>query len=475
MENETVAMAGITEDIFHGPTYALQPDVILGPSGELVGAVLVVHQGRIAAVAPPTELPHQFQHVAAKRLSGCAIIPGIIDVHHHIIEPFAKANTFGEPAQIWKRIWLPLEATANEETCHLGAKWTFLEALRGGITTIVEHSVRPASCADAVNQAAEEVGIRLVSSTGGYDLKNFSTTAAVPDASLSIDEVLRSAEMHVENCRRRSRVEPSLACGNVQSNSGEMISALSRFCRDRGILFQIHANEHTPEVHSCIEAHQMRPIEYLHSLGALGPTTLLAHTTLATPEEIRVLKETDTAVAYNPVASMWKGNSVAPVLDYISQGVRFGLGSDCTRNDGFRLLDAAEACQRIAYGIPKDDFSCGAGWRWVDAGTRGGASACGLAGKTGELAPGRQADFLILDRTGPEVLPSWDFTWELVRFYDRADILATVVDGVPLVIHGTAIRFDSRSFVEGHAATGADRVTASGIVRLHGPSDAHRV
>ena len=147
------------------------------------------------------------------------------------------------------------------------------------------------------------------------------------------------------------------------------------------------------------------------------------------------------------------------------------LAVDCEPGRQWNL----EACQRIAYGIPKDDFSCGAGWRWVDAATRGGASACGLAGKTGELVPGRQADFLILDRTGPEVMPSWDFAWELVRFYDRADILATVVDGAPLVINGNATRFDSQNFVKEHSATGADRVTASGIVRLHGPSVAHRI
>src|SRR5579872_2501417 len=266
----------ISADIFQPRTYALEPDVIFGPSGALTGHVLVVQDGGIAAVAPRTALPRAFREMAIRELPGCAIVPGFIDAHHHIIEPFAKAMTFGEPAQIWKRIWMPLEATATQETCYLGAKWTFLEALRGGMTTIVEHSVRPLECAEAVHRAADEVGIRLVSSTGGYDLQNFSTAAAVPDASASIDEVLKSAETHVANCRRWRLVEPSLACGNVQSNSGEMIAAVSRFCRDNKILFQIHANEHTPEVHSCIEAHRMRPIEYLHSLGALGSTTLIA-------------------------------------------------------------------------------------------------------------------------------------------------------------------------------------------------------
>ena len=52
---------------------------------------------------------------------------------------------------------------------------------------------------------------------------------------------------------------------------------------------------------------------------------------------------------------------MAPVLDFFANGIRVGLGSDATRNDGVRMLDAAEAAQRIAYGMPRADFSCGAG------------------------------------------------------------------------------------------------------------------
>ena len=99
--------------------------------------------------------------------------------HHHVIEPFAKALSFGEPAQMWKRLWMPLEAHATVESCYASAKWTFLEALRGGITTIVEHAVRGHDLADAVHRAAEDTGIRLVSSVGGYDLKNFQSRRAI--------------------------------------------------------------------------------------------------------------------------------------------------------------------------------------------------------------------------------------------------------------------------------------------------------
>src|SRR5207244_4509805 len=161
-----------------------------------------------------------------------------------------------------------------------------------------------------------------------------------------------------------------------------------------GIVFQIHANEHTAEVQACLEAHAKRPIEYLHSLGALGRHTLIAHAALVTPEEIRLLEQSGAAVAYNPVARMWKGNGVARAA---------GIG----------------------------------------------------------------ADSLLVDRRSPEVLPSWAFTWELVRYFDRADILAVVVDGRPVLLDGRAACFDSAQFVADSLAEGERWIQDTGIVRLH--------
>jgi cytosine/adenosine deaminase-related metal-dependent hydrolase len=171
---------------------------------------------------------------------------------------------------------------------------------------------------------------------------------------------------------------------------------------------------------------------------------------------------------------MWKGNAVAPALTYLRQKIRVGIGSDVTRNDGFRMLEAAETLQRVTSGIPTDDFSCGAGWIWVDAATRGGADAAGLGKVTGELRVGREADFLILDMSAPEVTPSWDFSWELVRFYDKSNIAAVFVAGAPTVLEGRAAQFDSEAFVDEYRAYTRQRVLNSGISRVHGASRQHR-
>ena len=53
-----------------------------------------------------------------------------------------------------------------------------------------------------------------------------------------------------------------------------------------------------------------------------------AHATLLTPREIRLLADTGAAISYNPVASSWKGNAVAPALLLHELGARLGLGTD---------------------------------------------------------------------------------------------------------------------------------------------------
>lgn len=467
-------MKALSVEMFSGRTFALHADVIIGSDGERLDAVLAVNQGKIVSIGSPKEILQKHPDLPIHRLKDCAIVPGFVDAHHHILDPFAKSITFGEPAQIWRRVWMPLEATATVEDCYIGAKWSFLEAMRGGVTCIVDHSLRSEVMIEAANRAAEETGIRLVSSVGAYDRADIDSPAGQSVVQASIDQVLQMADRHRSNCKKHTHVYPSIACGNVQTNSVEMIAEVARYCRDTRILFQIHANEHTAEVHHAVQQYGKRPIELLHSINALGSTTLIAHATLTTPSEVVLLRETDTAVSYNPLASMWKGNAVAPALSYLRQNIRVGLGSDATRNDGFRLLDAAEACQRLVYALPVDDFSCGAGWIWLDAATRGGASAAGLGDITGSLEPGKEADFLILDMSAPEVLPSWDFTWELVRFYDRTHLRCVVIGGVPTVIDGRAIQFDGETFVADSKAYTERRVRTAGVTRIHGPSRHHR-
>lgn len=452
-----------------GDRYALRPDILLTAVGPISDAILMVENGRIARIMPADANDAPADVI---RLSKRAIVPGFVDAHTHLGQAFGKSFVFGEPSQIWQRIWGPLEGSLTPDLMRASATWMMLEALRGGFTTIVNFAMADDERTAAVHEAAALTGMRLVSCTGASDLADYPTVTK--PRLTTIEDAVRRAERHLAMCDGLPRVTASVCCSGIQGATPELIAMLAKFCADHGVLFQFHSNEHFPEVHGTVVRHGMRPIELLAKHGALGRHVLLHHVTLVDDREIGLLTDTQTGVTYNPVASLWKGDGVAPALQFRDRGVRFGLGTDSTRSDAFRLLDAAEACQRIAYGMPKLDFSCGAGWTWTDAGTRGSADVCGLGETTGTLTPGRAADFLVLDIDRPEVLPSWDFEWELVRLYGREQIEAVVIDGRPVLVGGRVIGWDQDTFLGEQLPQAVAAVKESGAVRAHGPSTGRR-
>ena len=253
-----------------------------------------------------------------------------------------------------------------------------------------------------------------------------------------------------------------------------MLVAVSRLCAEAGIVFQSHVNEHLASVERSLVLRGRRPLELLDDLGALGPQVLIAHATMVTPHELRILQDTDTAVSYNPVASQGKGNAVAPALQMAELGIRFGLGTDATRSDALRLLDAAEYAQRLAFGLGIGDSSSGGGWTWLDHALLIGADAIGLGASIGEIAAGKQADFLIVDIDVPEFCPSIDLDWDLLRLGNRDQIDAVFVDGRMRLWRGWPTDWDGRALVADLRELASRAIAKAPIQRIHPPSGVDR-
>ena len=173
------------------------------------------------------------------------------------------------------------------------------------------------------------------------------------------------------------------------------------------------------------------------------------------------------------MASAWKGNAVAPQV-MAAMGIRFALGSDSTRSDAFRLLDAAEAAQKFAFAMAAGDTSAGAGWTWLDHATHAGAAAIGQGSRIGEIAVGKQADFLIVDVDTPEMCTSIDLTWDLVRLAQRDQIVASFVDGKLRLFKGWPVDWDARKLMHEVASAAHAAIAKAPIQRLHPTADAHR-
>ena len=444
--------------------YTLKPDIMLAPDGVKMGYEITVEDGIITNVGPA-------QSKDALALTGYAIVPGFIDAHTHAGQTFGKSLIGGEPSQIWKRIWNPMEAALTPDSAYISAKWMFLEAMRGGYTCLVNFSTNQRDLNTAVHQAAEETGIRLVSSSA---IDEHYTDQEGKRTSRSASEIAEMVEDHLSLCDESPQIIPSICSTSFHTNSEKALTRLSQMCVDKGIKLQIHSNEHFPEIQDCVTRFGKRPIEFMADIGILGDHLLLHHATLVTDREIELLAASNTPVSYNPLASIWKGNAVAPALAFQQRGVKFGIGSDTTSADGFKNLSAAEACQRITHCMPVDDFSAGAAWTWTSAASNGSAVAAGIDGSVGSLLSGLKADFLLVDMLRPECMPSHDFEWEFVRYYNRDQIDAVVVAGKPVLFGGRAVHWDDTSFINQNMETAYTVASAPEITRVHGPSSEHR-
>jgi len=448
----------LTPHDFQGEALLLAPEWTLIDDVPLTGQAVLIRRGVFEAVGPAQSLRQQYPDMAMRSLPGRLLMPGLIDTHNHLTQAYGKSLAFGEPSEIFKRIWVPLEQHLTEEDLFLSAQLSALEALRGGFTTVCEAGTRSSAGVKAIEAAVQAVGIRCVLGKICHDL------------GVSVDqirEVEAQAEQHLSQYPAGSRLHASLAVAIPEAASDAMLHRVSRLCREAGAAFQVHVNEHLASVERSLVARGLRPLEVLAQADALGPELLAAHVTLVTPSELLQLRDAGAAVSYNPVASSWKGNAVAPALLMHKLGIRLGLGTDGTRGDAFRLMDAAETAQRLTNGMDVGDFSSGAGWTWLHMASAGGASAAHLSSVTGRIAPGLAADCLLLDVQVPELCPSWDLGWELVRLASSRMIEMVMVGGQLRLWQGWPIDWDARALLERVQERARAAVQAAPIVRIH--------
>ncbi len=431
----------------------LAPEWTLMPQGPAAGQGVLVRAGRFADLGPLADVTARHPDLSLIELPGHLLMPGFVDTHHHLTQSFGKALAFGEPSEIFKRIWVPLEGSLGPESLYLSAKLAALEALRGGFTTVCDAGTRAREGLDAVAAATRDAGVRCV------------LARVCNDDGMRHAEVLRQAEAFLDGASEL--LHPSLAVSIPEVATDAMLHAASRLCAEAGAIFQVHVNEHLASVERSLVARGLRPLQHLHAASALGPQALLAHCTMLTADEMLLLRDSGSAVALNPVASQWKGNAVAPATLLSALGVRLGLGTDGTRSDGFRLMDAAEANERVTAGLANGDSSCGGGRLWLDMATRSAAASAGLASRTGEVAIGKAADFLLLDIDVPEMTPSWDLSWELVRLASKSQIRSVHVAGHLRLWDGWPIDWDAKALLRQVRHVAQRRVAEAPIHKVH--------
>ncbi|MBC7222901.1 MAG: 8-oxoguanine deaminase [Anaerolineae bacterium] len=369
---------------------------------------LYAEDGVIRQVGPTGDLPAQADQVLDAR--GMVVIPGMVNIHHHLYQTLTRALPEVEAAGLFAwlqnlyRVWAEL----TPEAVYVSAKAGLAELLRSGCTTTTDHLYLFPNGArlDDEIRAAQELGIRFHPCRGSMSLGR-------SQGGLPPDEVVEDEEAILLDCERvvnafhdprpYAMCRIAIAPCSPFSVTPELMREAAAWARARGLLLHTHVAETLDEERFCLERFGMRPVAYMERLGWVGPDVWYAHAVHLNDEEVRLMAETGTGVAHCPTSNMRLGSGIAPVVAMREAGVRVGLAVDgSASNDSSHMLAEARQAlllQRVQHGaeaLRAEDA--------LEMATVGGARVLGRD-DLGALAPGMAADFVgfrldVLDYAG---------------------------------------------------------------------------
>lgn len=382
--------------------------------------------------------------------------PGLVNTHHHLYQVFSRNLPKVQNMELfdWLKtlyeIWKNLDAQVVRFSTLTGLG----ELLKHGCTTCFDHHyVFPKDAGDLLGAqfaAAEELGVRMVSSRGSMDLSKKDGGLPPDSVVQTVDEIMRDSAHAIETYhdpRPGSMRQVALAPCSPFSVSPELLRQSAQLARQYHVRLHTHLCETKDEERYMLEHHQMRPLEFMASLGWTGTDVWYAHGIHFNDEELRELARTGTGIAHCPISNMKLASGVARIPEMLKLGIPVGLAVDgSASNDGSSLLEELRVCYLLHRLHSSHDAP--SGYQVLKMATQGSAR---LLGRTdiGSLEAGKCADCFLIDSRRLELVGCEESPADVLATVGlRGAVDWTVVQGKVVVQDGHLTTMDEGSLAE---------------------------
>ncbi|MDQ3096945.1 MAG: amidohydrolase family protein [Chloroflexota bacterium] len=372
--------------------------------------------------------------------SGCYVMPGLVQVHVHLVQTLMRGAAEDLPLLDWlrRRIW-PLEAAHDEASLRASVRLGLHELLTTGTTCVLDMGTSHGG--DVVAEELASSGIRarfgqaMMDAGDGVPQRLLESTRASLDASAELKKRWDG--------RGNGRIGYAYAPRFALSCTRELLEAVAALSRMTGTLVHTHSNENADERVLIETATGRAPVAYLEEVGLLSARAVVAHGVHLDDAELRILAETGASIAHCPSSNLKLGSGIADVPRLRAARVTVGLGADgaaCSnRLDGFqeaRLAALLARSRGSASALSAGDVLLMA--------TRDGARALRLD-DVGSLQAGFRADLVIID--GERLAPGGDPATRIVFGGGSRGVRDVLVHGELLVREGRPTRYDPAEVV----------------------------
>lgn len=324
---------------------------------------------------------------------GGVIMPAFINAHEHIYSAMARGLSVKgyDPKgflDILDGMWWTIDRHLTLEQTRQSAMATYIDSIKNGVTTVFDHHASYGAITGslfAIEDAARELGVRTclcyeVSDRDGEE----KMKAGVYENEAFIKHALTD--------------ESDMIAGmfglHAQFTLSDKTLELCAAHKPEGVGYHIHVAEGIEDLHDSLRKYGKRIVNRLMDMDILGPKTLTAHCIYVNPQEMELLKATDTMVVHNPESNMGNACGCPPTMEIFRKGILTGLGTDGYTHDMLESMKVANVLHK--------HNSCNPNEAWAEVPAilfDGNAKIAGRYFKTpvGVLKTGAAADVIVAD------------------------------------------------------------------------------
>ena len=392
------------------------------------------------------------------------VMPGLVNIHSHpYSEPLSKgfSEDGGNPRMGLSGLYDFMPAYGPDESGKLAcAEVAYAELLRSGVTTLVDISSPYDGWLDLIAKS----GLRGVLAPGFRSARWYTANGREVRYEWNADGGKGAMEKALELVDQAlnhptGRLSAMIMPAQVDTCTPKLLRAAKAAAEERGATLQIHASQSIVEFNEMTRRHGVTSLQWLDSLGMLGPNTIVSHAIFldshswirwGTRKDLDILARTGASVAHCPTVFVRHGMLLEHFNRYREAGINLGIGTDTFPHNMLEEMRMAALCGRAASRqleiVQTGDV--------FHAATVGGAKALGRD-DIGRLAVGAKADLVLIDLDQPTMKPVRDPLRSLVHSAADRAVKDVYVAGIKVVADGRVLTLDYEGAAERLVAAAA--------------------
>ena len=381
---------------------------------------IAVKGDSIVAVGPRTAIENQYSAMQTIDARGKLVMPGFINGHTHVPMTLFRGLHDDVTLDDWLRKYIfPAGAkNVNEEFVRWGTRLAAAEQIRSGVTTFADMYYFE----DAVAEETKAAGMRGVLGETWLDFP-------APD-NKSETAMIAYTEKYLQKWQGDPLIHAAVAPHSIYTCSRKTLEDAIGLARKYKAPILIHVAEMKKEWEDSEKQNGASPVQYLQTVGLLGPDVLAAHCIFVDETDRKILAQHNVGCVHNPSSNMMLASGVSPVPEMRTAGVAVGLGTDgpAGSNNDLDLMEEMDLAAKLTKITKNDPLALNAK-AVVEMGTIDGARALHMEKEIGSLEPRKKADLILIRLDRPNAVPMYDVYAQLAYALKASDVQTVVIGG----------------------------------------------